>query len=803
MTIGVNQTVSPIKFFFLIEPNSESKFERAVKIAFSYWGGIFSPILPLHSVLPNEFKNEYAIEYDALDYYQNTIENFDPDLILYDSSLDVEYIKTLIGDRTLLTIEDFLSNTEKGEIQYGIIVPQLISHIIETEFKFVRNDNLKLLLPDTQNSGLFLKSFIGCFVDSFQKEIGNQLNSYSYFEQPEITFDNIADHFPNENISSLDINIEEINSFPERHWFKGEGIYFLNEARLNDLINYWNLRALGWSIVPIPLSQLDNLYFSGFIERFSASKLNNSESFSLINYQFSATITPEQIQKIEQKLQEVQKKIGGNLNFAFQGWFPRFWSGERSVLEADKVLCGKTQINSSYLQVEVQENHVKFATDHLPFKLKYNYNLIASHKVNLTFSYFDEYLNDAGLIYGIETIDWIRLTHSFGRNKWRLSKTGLSHYARREDDEVRFFIPKAKDFFKVYFSKSGNKLNETSNGRLANEVLKNIGGIQGSYFLQNKASLNILALIEDGKTVYHPQLVGEIKKSLKINNNEQVNSYIKRIIENKIIEFGSILQCEVCHQHSFYLPSELTETMTCAICRNNFSLPMHQPTEIKWAYRGIGPFSKNNKVGGVITVFLTLKLFNHEFADTSGNMSALIGFELEKNKKIKEVDLAVMLQEKHRDSIPPDLIFCECKTYKNFTSNDADRMIELGTEFPNSILTFATLNNELTEYEKAEILKVVNHFRTGIGHRPTNPVLILTAKELLPNDFWNHFSEYKEDSKPFHIYNDWIGNLCEFSVKRHLNIKTWGEIQSELWQEEMKKRNEAIQTNKQQNKNNC
>lgn len=793
MTIGVNQTVSPIKFCFLIEPNSENKFERAVKIAFSYWGGIFSPILPLYSVLPDEFKNEYAIGYDALNYYKNTIDNFDPDIILYDNSLDVEYIKTLIGDRTLLTIEDFLADTETGKIKYGISVPELISNIIETEFKFVRNDNLKLSLPDTQNSGLFLKSFIGCFVDAFQEEISNQLKSHSYFEQPEITFDNIGDYFPSENITTLNINLQEIKSFPERRWFKGEGIYFVNETRLNDIINYWNLRALGWSIIPIPLSHIDNAYFSGFIERFSEFQLNKSESFSFVNFQISTTTTPEQYELIQQKLQDIKNKIGGNLNFSFQNWFPRFWAEERSVLEADKVLCSKTETNSNYSQVEVQENRVKFKTENLPFKLKHNYHLAASHKVNLTFSYFDEYLNDAGLIYGIETIDWIRLTHSYGRDKWRLSKTGLNHYVRREDDEVYFYIPKAKDFFQIYFSKSGNKLIETSNGRLANEVLKNIGGIRGSYFLQNKSSLDILGLIEDGKTVYHQQLVGEIKRSLKIKNNEQTNSYIKRIIENKIIEFGSILQCEVCHQHAFYLPSDLNETMTCAICRNNFSLPMHQPTEIKWAYRGIGPFSKNNKVGGVITVFLTLKLFNQEFADTSGNMSALIGFELVKNKKTKEVDLAVMFQEKHNDSVPPDLIFCECKTYKNFTSDDADRMIELGAEFPNSILTFATLNDELTENEKAEILRVVNNFRTGYGHRPTNPVLILTAKELLPKDFWGHFSEYENDAKPYHKYNDWIGNLCEFTVKKHLNVKTWGEIQSELWQEEMKKRNEAMQ----------
>lgn len=792
MTIGVNQTVSPLKFCFLIEPNSESKFEQAIKIAFSFWGGIYSPILPFYKDLPKEIKKEYAITYEAFDYYKNTIDNYDPDIILFDNSLDVDFIKTVIGDRTLITIEDFLSDAVKGEFKYGISAIELISSIIETEFKFIRNDDLKLLIPKTGHSGLFLKSFVGCFIDDYQTEISKQLESYSYFKQPEITFENINDHYPNENIDMLDINIYEIKIYPERYWFKGEGIYFLNDGSLNDIVNFWNLRAIGWTIIPIPLSQIDNAYFSDFLERYCKRQHDKSKNITFINFQVSITITSEQKEKIELKLVELKKKFGEKLHFGFQAWFPRFWDMNRSVLEADKVLCGKTEINSTYSHVEVQENYVKFKTNDLPFKLRNNFNLKASHKVNLTFSYFDDYLEDAGLIYGIETIDWIRLTHSYGLDKWRLSKTGLSHYVRRDNEEVFFIIPKAKDFFKVYFSKGGNKLVETSNGRLAYEVLKNIGGIRGSYFLQNKSSLKILELIEDGKTVYHATLVGEIKKSLKNNNNEKINYYIKRIIENKIIEFGSILQCEVCHQHSFYLPSELKENMTCAVCRNSFRLPMHQPTEIKWAYRGVGPFSKNNKVGGVITVFLTLKLFNQEFANTSGNLSALIGFELINNKKTKEIDLAIMLQQKYKGSIPPDLVFCECKTYKNITSDDADRMIELGTEFPNSILTFATLNEELTEIEKTEILRVVNHFRVGVGHRPLNPVLILTAKELLPNEFLGHFAEYENDSKPYHKYNDWIGNLCEFTVKKHLNLKTWGEIQSELWQEDMRKRNESI-----------
>jgi hypothetical protein len=230
--------------------------------------------------------------------------------------------------------------------------------------------------------------------------------------------------------------------------------------------------------------------------------------------------------------------------------------------------------------------------------------------------------------------------------------------------------------------------------------------------------------------------------------------------------------------------------MTCSVCRNSYDLPLHTPKIIDWSYRGIGPFSKNNKVGGLMSVFLTLKLFKEEFADTSGNMSSLIGFELEKKSVgLKEVDLAVLLQERNEDTIPPDLFLCECKTFKNFTSKDIERMIELGEEFPNAILTFATLKDELYEEEKNEIKKVVSHFRKGVGNRPTNPVLILTSKELMPEDFFGHFREYKKNASTYQKYNDWIGNLCELTVEKHLDLETWGKIRSDLWVAEMEKRN--------------
>ena len=166
-----------------------------------------------------------------------------------------------------------------------------------------------------------------------------------------------------------------------------------------------------------------------------------------LNYLISSTTTIEQKKVIDSKLTTLKGKLKKDFNISFQGWFPRFWE-ERSILEADKTLCEKTHIASKYNQIEIKDNNVKFKIEKLPFKVILDYNSGLSYKVSLSFTYYDEFATNAGLIYGIDSIDWIRLTQSFGVDEWRLSKSGLNYYVQRNDDNVHFLIPKALDFFR-------------------------------------------------------------------------------------------------------------------------------------------------------------------------------------------------------------------------------------------------------------------------------------------------------------------------------------------------------------------
>ena len=66
-----------------------------------------------------------------------------------------------------------------------------------------------------------------------------------------------------------------------------------------------------------------------------------------------------------------------------------------------------------------------------------------------------------------------------------------------------------------------------------------------------------------------------------------------------------------------------------------------------------------------------------------------------------EADLALFFQASKFGNPKTELIFAECKTFKDFQESDADKMSKLGNAFPGSVLVFATLKESLRDEEKA------------------------------------------------------------------------------------------------------
>lgn len=790
--VGVEQKICPIRVMMIIQPDNPDRFLRAMQLGRMFWGGTFSPIIPYYQQIPHAFRLEYNMGLPDLEFYQNSVANYDPDVILYDEDIDEASVAAFAGERELMAINNYLEQFHDGSINNGISVLEIVEFIAESEFKFLRSDKIKFSLPNLVEPDLLLEAFVGSLPGSVKPKVEYVFEGNEAFERPELTWANMQAYQSYAKVDLNDVVNYKLHLWHEKPNRRSAVIYMMRSDRLNDVMNYWNLRAAGWQVIPVPVDVEHQIYFTGFVERMVKSKIANSNSdHIMITVLTGYGLAQETIDEVSKIVLPPKSEQKPEVMFAYQPWFPRFWS-DYYLQESDQIKSGFPFFDSFYNLCDTEEGRLKFKPRSIPFETENNLSREAAYKVLFNLSLHDEYTEYAELLTGITTGQMKQLTEPFDFRSWRLSPAGMHRLFNRSDRDVRISLPEAVPFFKMYFSNKSHRLNETANSKLAKEVLKNIGGLYGSSMFLRVGSLKVIELFEGGKVVSFAELVAEIKKNAISKNNNGVKNFIDRLLEHKMIELGAHIQCKVCEQHGFYLPGQLGLALTCPICRNAFALPMAEPSQIVWSYRGVGPFSRTNKADGVLAVFAALRLFHEEFTGVGSKISTLIGFELVKTgqatKEPKEVDLGIILENQYDRHKDPDLLFCECKTYKRFTEKDIDRMKILGNEFPGAILTLATLNEQLNEDELKIVGDLVKYFQRGTGQRPHNPILILTGKELLPESYHGAFNVYKSEIRPYHRYNDFIGSLCELTVRKQLKIPNWWDIKNAKWEEQMQKR---------------
>lgn len=791
MNIGINQTAAPIRLCFLIKPDSETSFLEAVKLAYSSWGGIYSPILAFYEELPIDYRKEFGIAISTEAYYKNTLDNYDVDAIIIENDIDRKLVERWSNERAVITVDEYLDLPT--DEPYGISITEVATHFADEEFRFARSDQRRFWMPEISPNELFLQVWRGAFTEDTKAMLKDIFAPYNVLSPITLGWDNITEYRNSMNFDPRFLAEYRLAMRRNQRIEQRRLIYCFESRRLQDNINYWNLRAAGIHLCPLPVDISNKSPVWDLFKNFYEAELDYQEGreFKLVDCLLGFGRSPEIVREFLEKYY-IENTGARHSQITLQTWFPRFWDSHETVM-ADRIKSVTPICASEYEHYELVDGNVEVPPLPVPFSKRDEFGVHSAYKIMLEISTFDQYAEYAGLLSDLSREQLKRLVAGYSfRGNWRLS-AGLLHKivptnGRFRDGIIR--VPKAKDFFTDYFGNKGYKMIETPNSKLAKEVFKNMGGLYGAFFFLEKQRLKIIELFEENGQISYERMLGEIKKALK--NTIPGNLFIERMLETKIIEFGANIKCPVCEQKGYFLPEHLVEHLTCPICRNPFKLPMANPYEIVWSYRGIGPFTRSNKAGGVMSVFAALRLFIDHIAEQK-RITPLFGFELRKTnakpgENAMEVDLSLLIGDRHDGFKTPDLIFCESKTYAFFKQKDIERMQTLGEEFPNAILTFATLNEELTGDEVTLITGLVQHFQTGGRNRPRNPVLILTGKELLSSDPNFPLREYEAQMHAYQRYNDYIGSLCELSVKKHLGIKNWWDISNDLWNEKIYRR---------------
>ena len=791
MTRGtVKVKLRPIKLAFLVNPEDKESLLNAIEINTFLWGGIYNPIIPVYNPTAAKRKNLPSKDLYDKEAISGYLDNFDPDYVVpMGECSDYPFG---VGDREKVKeIPEIFGLGEGFDLpEWGIGLFEVLNHFIEEEFKFQARFPQDVCLPDfDKNFSLFLSSVFGVLPKDIDKIFRTDFAQVLNAKKTDCSAANYVELLDPQKLFFT--RMTEL--YLETNKYQKKSILLLDASNSLDIMDYWNLRAIGWDVFPIPYQFMQSdettQHILNFAKEHYLSKGPEYEIHGRTNiYDKVPILESRSIRKSKhQHFLDSPKES----NTGSQISYPCIWN--REAREKYDLECCELVADTVEHEISTNQETIEFKT--LDPKSAYSFQIsnISRFANEIEFRFHDDKElcanvipsgdNElAELIYGgaPEVIG----RHPF--NRYRLSKGRLVYLSRSPRSTIDLLTPQAETIFTKRLELRelrGWKVKLSPAGRIAKQMIRQLGGVSGTEILAKRGIIELLGKMNsksgDQKSVSEELVWSEIQR---ISNQTEpgkvgeAESIRQRLIEAKAIQLGMAIRCLICRQFSWYSVERANYELQCPKCLEQFSFPPASK-EVNWSYRALGTFSLPNQAHGAYTVLLTLHFFSR-FSSSRGATTPFMSFTAEKEgMQPIEADLALLFQDPEYKGLKTELIFAECKTFNTFQEKDRDRMIDLGKAFPGAVLVFATLNEFLSDAEKKLLRPVVNGFRRDRknGH-PLNRVLILTGTELVSESHLFQSWEEKEGVRaeiarirtPINLLE-----LCDLTQHIYLDLGLW------------------------------
>src|SRR6266852_8781591 len=245
--------VRPLRFAFAVEPKDKASLQRIFEVNSSLWGGVFNFIIPLFRQVPSRYREKYLKAPPAKAILKGLVEAFQPDYLVEIKPGDAVSYGIAFPTERLLAIEDLTARDDQGRCKIGIDLRSVCDDLYRTSFRFVQRHPPSVLIPSSTEkrfSLLFAATF-GSFPESgalsdvadiYLKALDGERKAVNAADFPQL--------FDQKNLYPLRATLHELETF-RNSWSIDSKLFYLDERSPFDLIEFWNLRALGWDIAPL------------------------------------------------------------------------------------------------------------------------------------------------------------------------------------------------------------------------------------------------------------------------------------------------------------------------------------------------------------------------------------------------------------------------------------------------------------------------------------------------------------------------------------------------------------------------
>lgn len=782
---SITVRVRPLRVAFLVDPSDREGVFRAIELSTYLWGGAFNPLIPAYRRTPRRWDSHRVRRLpppsEIVDGYLN---GFDPDLVVAVGVCAGRQF--LVGNRDQVKADELVGDLERsGSPKFGIGLIEVLRDFVEKELKFKRNDALEVLFPELPTRfRIFHASVFGALSTRVRGIIDKHFGNLPGVTRPKVDLSNFA-----EMLAPQKIFPRRLGSWMLEQPLHDAQLFVCDASSTSDVIDYWNLRAAGYYVIPIPIqaANVDGVktLARDFINGNYRPYRDNPNIYHRTTIQRSRSLSEEVVNEFCQSLQVPPSENKGEPKYMVRWWYPRIWDPWARENTSEGISFPHSheeeiRIPEAGSQLDLRSEDPKFA-----LLRDFSGNPKFANEFSFQFYGTKEPMAEVFPEGGRELSSAIGRT---GYHNWRFSRFGPVFLADHEQDLIFLELPRAEAVMTEWFRERGWKISLSAPGRIAAQLLKQLGGAWGITWLAHKGIIELLGELEDESGTPRQAVIESLKRVIATDKlHFEPERFLERLLEAKAIRLGTRVQCPVCTRHNWYELSSLEYDLRCRFCLSDYPAPAKSPGDMVWTYRAHGPFARS-VAQGAFTVLLTLKFLTSFHRP---GVTPLFSYTAEKDSRILEADLTCLYRPTTWRESRTYLVHAECKSFNRFKPRDFERMRSLADEFPGCALIFATLNYELnsSDVRRTRSMSIAER-RKRLRGKPNSPVIVLTGTEL----FSMHGAPncWRGKGGPFDKMSEGHKNLSDLSIladatqQLYLQLPPWHEWADAEWKKRRK-----------------
>lgn len=776
--------VRPLRVGFLVDPADRVGLYQAIELNSFLWGGSYNPIIPAYRRTPVKWE-AHRVRHLPLpsEIVEGYLTGFDPDLVVPVGSCANRVFQ--VGNRDIIKADELIGTLEKSASPtYGIGLIDLLNDFIEKELKYKRNDDLQVVFLELPRAyRLFLASVFGVLPKAAQQIIDKYFLTHPGISKGQVTLNQFLDVLRSPNFFPRRLISWALEEKPLRN----PTLFVCDATSTQDVIDLWNLRAAGFYVIPIPIQAANiarvKTFAQNFIERNYRPYRDNPGMFHHTTVQRSRSLSEEVVKDFCSSLNIPKPEHNAQPKYLLQWWYPRLWD----AWARDNAFGEDIAFPFAYEEerrIAEGEERVELRSQDPKFDASYEYSGKPRFANEFSFRFFTS-KEPVTEVFPEGSRELSSAIGRVGYFKWRFSKFGPVFLAHNYRDLIFLDLPLSEAVMTQWFRERGWKVSLSGPGRIAKQLLKQLGGIYGISWLAHRGVVELLGELEKEAGMPRQAVVEKLKQVIKSDGLfYDAERFLEGLLSANALRLGAKIQCPVCTRHNWYQLNALDYELRCRFCLSDYSPPLKSPKDIQWTYRAHGPFA-GSIAQGAFTVLLTLKLLGGDF---DRGVTPLFSYVAEKDGRRLEADLTCLYKPCTWREKGTYVIHAECKSFNKFEHKDIQRMKDLAAAFPGATLVFATLSTALHDSEATLIRKLaLSERRKRLHRKVSSQVILLTGTELFSHrigeawkgkgGLYDRFSQ-----RAFELTQ--IDVLADATQQLYLDLPSW----FEWWNMERNKR---------------